>query len=567
MAPGRAVSAEDLAAYLDYDEETEPGAGAAPPGAAAAATGAAALGLRAGESGTVAAGVSSAGGGAVGAVAAAAAGGAAAGPAAGATATAAAGGASSAPASAGKSAAVTATATAAAGGALRGGDLESLLDALAQPGSSPAVAAPAPAPVLLAAAATREALTGAHASRTILLTQLLPTQAAEDKLRQHLERYGLVEWVHIEGSCALVRFGDKGGAQRAFLNRAPVLKDDAIQLFRVEDLEPGSRLPGVSEPGVLRCPNRKSVVRSGEAAPAELGPGTGAAAPTALPSSPEVPKAVSLAPVTPGQLSAGRPPGSSSGAGSGAASGLYGDIDLSGGPRRRSSVAGDAKAAAASAPAAAAATPAAAGGVPPALAAPGSDPRASAEKRTWSRAGLANMNDKEVLRAKQQEKVALQQIKVANETVAELKEQLDKQKQQFALVGSDSKTIGANLRMELMSNISVLMMQMRQSQATMAAAKAALARAKKQVEVAIEQSKTRDSADAACAGASSSSAAASSATEADDAAAAPAVDDVDAAAAAADSSMTESASSSAAAGVSSSLGSASSEAGPADALE
>jgi len=114
----------------------------------------------------------------------------------------------------------------------------------------------------------------------------------------------------------------------------------------------------------------------------------------------------------------------------------------------------------------------------------------SGEKRTWSRAGLANMNDKDVLKSKIKEKQALQQVATARSQVSELMVQLTKQREQLTELGKDSKSVGKQFKQELLTEIQLLMVQLRHAQAAMVSAKTSVANAKKMLEIAVEKSKT-----------------------------------------------------------------------------
>ncbi|GBG33118.1 RNA recognition motif domain containing protein [Hondaea fermentalgiana] len=304
---------------------------------------------------------------------------------------------------------------------------------------------PLPAVAVMASAARARAAKAASA--TLYVTHIPREQSEEEKLRSHFARYGAVSKIDFltEDSCLIV-FENVGSAGKAFVNRAPVFKNPAIRVFRVPDHEVADRAKALAS--AVASPNRKVVAASkpseGTAGMKKAGETSGADAGQKAAASSEARTAVDE-------------------------DDLYGNISMSGGPAESGNLAGSNSAADAA----------------------GSGRRP--EKRTWSRAGLANMNDPGVIRAKIKEKQAMKQLGAAREQVTTLMQDLDKQKQQFKMMGTDAKTIGKGLRAELMSNISLLMAQLRHAKASIENAKAGVTRAKKDVETAVEASKAGSS--------------------------------------------------------------------------
>jgi len=288
-------------------------------------------------------------------------------------------------------------------------------------------------------------------SRTIMLSDIPEGLCAGDKLRSHFFRYGDVENVRCQASQqkAFVRFSASGGAHRAFVNRAPVLGDKRIVLFRVPDHDVAGQAEAEKE--AVQCPNREV----DQDAPA---PAAASASSTDLVDHDKPAAQVPSGGAEEQQcgISAAEAHGPAAAAGG---SSLYGDIDLSAGAAapRKGSFSGPA--------------------------------RSRPEKRTWSRAGLPNMNDKDVLRAKINEKKAQIKVKASKEEVKRLMGEFAKQNEQFKLIGNDSKTIGKNLRVELMQNMNLLTMQLKSSQAAIKAANNSLETARKTLQAAIEKSK------------------------------------------------------------------------------
>mmetsp|Transcript_32295 Transcript_32295/g.51569 ORF Transcript_32295/g.51569 Transcript_32295/m.51569 type:complete len:494 (-) Transcript_32295:2138-3619(-) len=267
-------------------------------------------------------------------------------------------------------------------------------------------------------------------SSSIMLSHLPEHLCVAEKLKSHFLRYGPVRSVVCEKDrgYAFLCFEDKSGATRAFVNRAPVLKNFSIHVYRIPDHSAATRKQ--AESFAVRAPNRKVVEHN----PGQL-------------------KSKKNESVTENAEEEKKPVASS-------VSSLYANINMSG--VKKTAETGTGKT----------------GGKP------------QFEKQTWSRAGLPNMNDKEVLKARINEKRAAKQVVAAKEQVAELMKELGKQKEDFKMLGTDAKTIGKNLRAQLMGNIKLLMAQLHHAQGSMSKARAAVAKAKSALEVAIENSKT-----------------------------------------------------------------------------
>mmetsp|Transcript_8512 Transcript_8512/g.15075 ORF Transcript_8512/g.15075 Transcript_8512/m.15075 type:complete len:486 (-) Transcript_8512:335-1792(-) len=307
---------------------------------------------------------------------------------------------------------------------------------------------------------------GQKGSRTLLVRGIPSEQCDEDKVASHFQRYGpvaRVEKLTEEANTCIVEFETTPATTKAFVNRAPVFKNTGIMVYRIADHDAQAKDRKAILAKAVLCPNRK--VSKPAMAPAS---GAQEAATTSVETNVEVNQEGSGAPtnVELEALNVKDGDKGSSNAKTDQGGPHEDDFDLYGNISMEASVSngGDAKA----------------------------DPngKRSVEKRTWSRAGLPNMNDPRVIRAKSKERQAANQFAEAKEQVKELMQELEKQKQQFKLVGTDAKTIGQNLRSELMSNNKLLMAQLRHAQTAIARAKLSIAKSKKDLEIALEASKT-----------------------------------------------------------------------------
>lgn len=308
-----------------------------------------------------------------------------------------------------------------------------------------------------ASASASKPATGVMASRTVMLTNVPDNLLLESKIASHLNRYGTVEKIECvkNESRAFVIFKDRPSANRAFVNRAPIFRDQSIHLLRIPDHTLEERADAISK--AIESKNR---IYKKAAAPAKTENQACASQTTTGGSTSgntdEKPDSNETQPPGGGDSNND----SSQGGGS-----LYSDINLTSRPTKkvaRKGIATEEK---------------------------DKQPRAGMGKRTWMRAGLANMHDKEVVKAKQKVKMAQAKVETAKRDVDDLLEQLKKQKEQFLLIGKGGASIGKNLRAELHSNINLLMAQLKSAQGSMAAAKAGSAAAKKLLDQAIENSR------------------------------------------------------------------------------
>ncbi len=310
----------------------------------------------------------------------------------------------------------------------------------------------------LSATATTKSKPDEVSSSIVMLKNVPIPLLVESKIAAHLSRYGSVEKVEIfrEDKIALIHFNDKSSAVRAFVNRAPIMKDKSIRVFKLPNycnLE--ERDEAMSR--AVECSNRTTLDISldpkqsvGDISPTialsesagldEQGLEHGGDLITsALDNTDKIDE-------NNDNLFEGISVHDSS------ASNRYNAFPPRGGKYKPD--------------------------------------RITVEKRTWRRAGLVNLKDKEVLKARMKEKLADAKVQIAKKEVENLLGKLAEQKEQFSLIlKSDTTSIRKKLRAELTAKINLLMAQLRSAQGSMASAKAGVATAKKLILQAIENSR------------------------------------------------------------------------------
>jgi len=273
-------------------------------------------------------------------------------------------------------------------------------------------------------AATETEVLSVSRSRTLWVSSVQTEQNVESKLKSHFSRFGEVASVECDAANgeAFVIFVDTAGAERAFVNKAPVFKDSSILVNRVPDHEMSGRAEALrnSVRAPYRVYKKKEMDENGESEKLVKG----------------------------GEES------------------LYSNLDApvkTAAPKGASSMSSSLS---------------------------GTDGRKKGEKRSWSRSGVANMNNREVLKARIKEKQAQRQHALAKDQVDQLMHEISKQKEELASLMKNPQSIGKNLISELGQNLNLLSAQLRNAQKTMANAKESVARSKKAVQDAIEKSKS-----------------------------------------------------------------------------
>ncbi len=271
-------------------------------------------------------------------------------------------------------------------------------------------------------------------SKTLMVTHIPKGLCAVEKLKSHFGgRYGQVEKVEVVESrnIAFIGFQAQDVARRAFINRAPVFKDPSIRVYRICDYsDDDSRKQ--AEIHAEPAPNRKIV----ESTPVKSNGENGAGLKDKKESVGDSTEPVAAASST--------------------LNSLYDDDD-----EDESGVPESATVAKTS---------------------------LGPTKRTWQRAGLVNHHDADVIKAKIAKKKAQLKVDDAKAQVDQLLGDLAKQKQQLSNLSN--RTVGANLKAELMNATKLLMMQLKVAKTTMENAKANVEIANKAYESALEKSKS-----------------------------------------------------------------------------